>query len=507
MPLNYQKWDNLELSDDSDVETHPNVDKASMIRWKQRDIHEKREQRRQLIAKLKSELELNAVLRPRIKAVVSGIADKGVDYYRSVQRRIKENPSDEKPATNAPNQPTFDMMIGQLLGDLWREAAWLVDGDAKVVDGAVIKDGKKVDEKTGEPAWANEAVVPESKKELLAQALTERLNWHLDELDRRDVEVKKEIQHEEAEAAKKITSEGIHEGFSMSSVNKAVPSPLDDKKKSAPSASSKSRTEQTIEVLNPGAASKAAKAEAEDDGDDEEGEVAALSPAARAFVNIPMGDFEKSYEFIKKDSSVLSEKQHDAILLEAFEAERRGDKALAKRCVHQSMLINYCRELGRDGVGLFFQRMISKNPKSIDMFKDDFARTYGHVERRSKELAAETEANEEREQIQLVAEDPSVKIGFNIPDGPPPAELRIEGEGADQLDMDQVRAFLERKWEIFQGFSPALQAALKTENLEEVNKVLGKMKVADAEQVVELMQEGGMLSFSEQGVRDMTQEQ
>lgn len=53
---------------------------------------------------------------------------------------------------------------------------------------------------------------------------------------------------------------------------------------------------------------------------------------------------------------MLTEATHDAMLLEAFEAERRGDKALAKRCVHQSLLINYCRELGRDGVGLFFQR-------------------------------------------------------------------------------------------------------------------------------------------------------
>jgi len=40
-----------------------------------------------------------------------------------------------------------------------------------------------------------------------------------------------------------------------------------------------------------------------------------------------------------------------------------------------------------------------------------------------------------------------------------------------------------------------LQTALKTEKLDEVNKVLGKMKVAEAENIVELMQEGGMLSF------------
>lgn len=221
-----------------------------MIRWKQRDIHEKREQRRLLIAKLNSELALNAVLRPRIVSVVDGVKDKGVSHYRAVQRRVKEQPSDEKPATNAPNQPTYDMMLGQLLGDVWREAAWLVDGDAKVENGTVVKGGVKVDEKMGEPEWASEATVPGVKKEVMGQALIERLEWHVKALDQRDVEVKKEIAKEEAEGKKKITSEDIHDGWSASKVNKSAPSPLDKPK---PKTTTKTDTVQEIEVLNPGA--------------------------------------------------------------------------------------------------------------------------------------------------------------------------------------------------------------------------------------------------------------
>lgn len=53
---------------------------------------------------------------------------------------------------------------------------------------------------------------------------------------------------------------------------------------------------------------------------------------------------------------MLTEATHDSLLAEAFEAERKGDKALAKRAVHQALLINYCRQLGKDGVGLFFQK-------------------------------------------------------------------------------------------------------------------------------------------------------
>jgi cell division cycle protein 37 len=135
------------------------------------------------------------------------------------------------------------------------------------------------------------------------------------------------------------------------------------------------------------------------------------------------------------------------------------------------------------------------------MFNEDFASTYDRIARRTVEMMAE---ESEKEQIQLVAEDPSMTISFNLPDGPPPADLRLEGEGTEEMDIEAVRAFLQRKWEIFQSFNPELQTALRTEQLDEVNKVLARMKVAQAEEVVELMQEGGMLSFSERGVRDMT---
>jgi len=138
--------------------------------------------------------------------------------------------------------------------------------------------------------------------------------------------------------------------------------------------------------------------------------------------------------------------------------------------------------------------MISGNPKSIKMFTEDFTATYQRIATRTIEIAAE-ESSQDREQIQLVAEDPSTQIGFNIPDGPPPADLRIEGEGSEELDMEQVRAFLERKWEIFEAFPEKFKDALKTEKLDEVNKVLGDMKVEEAEEVVGLLQEGGMLSF------------
>ncbi|WVQ76708.1 hypothetical protein IAR50_006382 [Cryptococcus sp. DSM 104548] len=500
MPLNYSKWDMLE--------EHPNVDKKSMIRWKQRDIHEKREQRKLQIAKLNSELSLNGVLRPRIEAIVSGLSANGFDHYRAVQRRIKEAPSAEKPQTGAPNQPTYDMMLGQLLEDVFKEGTWLVDGakwDGKIKK--ILINGTAADFNTPVPEWAT-GEIPENKKEVLKEKLEERLKWNVDELVRRDAEVKKEIEKEEAEMRKKITSDDIHEGWDKSTVNPAKQGVWDEKPKAKPAP----KKEQTIEVLNPKASSSALTPSAPpaEESDDEE-EFGPLSASGRAFANIPIGAFEKSYNFIQNDSSVLSSSTHDSLLAEAFDAERRGDNQLAMRCVHQSLLISYCRQLGKDGVGLFFQKMITRNPQSLKMFQEDFIRTYGRIQIRTKEILAEEAKNPssssaERETIQLVATDPSMEITFNLPDGPPPAELSLEGEGAEELDIEDVRAWLQRKWDIFEGFPEDFRKALQTENLEKVNKVLGDMSLNQAEEIVGLLQEGGMLSFSEKGVRDMTKQ-
>lgn len=140
------------------------------------------------------------------------------------------------------------MMMGQLLGDVFRESAYIVDGAKGGAE--VTYEGKKVDESMPLPSWAD-GVVPDNKVQQLQNALEERLEWHLKELDRRDAEVKKEIEAEEKEQAKKITSEGIKDGWDATSVAKPKASPLDDKPKQK---AKKAEKTETIEVLNPGAA-------------------------------------------------------------------------------------------------------------------------------------------------------------------------------------------------------------------------------------------------------------
>ena len=91
-----------------------------------------------------------------------------------------------------------------------------------------------------------------------------------------------------------------------------------------------------------------------------------------------------------------------------------------------------------------------------------------------------------------------------MPDGPPPENLELEGPGFENVSIEDVRKALQMRWDVFQSFDESLQEALKSQSLENVNKVLGAMKVDEAEEVVRLLDVAGILNFSEHGVRDQT---
>lgn len=155
---------------------------------------------------------------------------------------------------------------------------------------------------------------------------------------------------------------------------------------------------------------------------------------------------------------------------------------------------------------------MSTNKDALRVFEDDVKQTWDRIDSRSKELAAERAAagvNEsgEREQIQLVAQDPSTTITFEIPDGPPPEDLKLEGEGSESMDVEKVREFLQTRWDIFQSFPKNLKKALEKKDLEEVNRVLGRMSVDEGEETVRLLDEAGILSFSSTDIVDKTQGQ
>lgn len=480
MPLNYSKWDALELSDDSDIECHPNVDKRSFIRLKQRQIHQQRDERKQKIEQLKHEAGLNATLLEKINQLLQGTKKDGADHLR--QTASKLSTSHQVQPTSSDVQPTIDQMIFNLISQVLTK---------------IKNDNSSQDEDS---------------------AAEEQLKFHLKRLSDREEQRKVELQREEAEAKKHITSEDIHDGFDVSHVDRkpsaAIDEPLDAPSK--PKSTQKIK-KTNLEVLNPQATHPSShsppkgepETDEDEDDDDDDDELPRLSPSAQKFAKIKSADYSSSLSAIQADPSLyLNESTTDALLVEAFESEMKGKKTYAKNCVHQGLLLQYCRKLGRDGVSLFFRKVGSGEPKAMQVFLDDVNSTYDRISNRCAVIIAErAKEPTPKEQIQLVPTNPSTSISFEVPDGPPPENLELKTEDpaeAEKLDIEEVRRFLWDRWNTFNAFPKKLQKALRSKQLERVNQVIGEMEILEAEKIVQDLDRVGILCFSEAGIIDKT---
>lgn len=148
--------------------------------------------------------------------------------------------------------------------------------------------------------------------------------------------------------------------------------------------------------------------------------------------------------------------------------------------------------------------MMAGDQRAQKVFVDDFQKTYAHVVNRVKITAEEAAAAGGRQQIQLVATNPEQTISFNVPDGPPPENLVLEGPGTEGMDIEEVRKVLQMRWDVFDSFDEELKACLREGSLEKVNLLLGEMSVEDAEIVVRNLDMTGILNFTEGGIRDAT---
>ena len=93
-----------------------------------------------------------------------------------------------------------------------------------------------------------------------------------------------------------------------------------------------------------------------DDDDDEE--LPHMTPTLDEFAKLPLWDFDKSWSFIQNHRDVVVPGASDALLVSAFRFQRGSKSKHAKQCVHQSLILQYCEKLGKDGVQLFFRRCV-----------------------------------------------------------------------------------------------------------------------------------------------------
>ncbi|RPA83578.1 Hsp90 co-chaperone Cdc37 [Ascobolus immersus RN42] len=454
MPVDYSKWDKIELSDDSDIEVHPNVDKRSFINAKRRQIHEQREQRKMQIKRIRTEREINEALLGRIEKLLRALrAQTSTPQANDKPDEVVFRTLIETSATETEDKPAGDPIEGGLTYS--KMISTLVDQVKKELEG---KDGK----------------------EKFEGYLT-TIERHYKKIQEMHAEAAVKLAELEKEERSKITMDDIHDGFNASQVNRSNV-PL-----SQPSnTSTKKKTVETVEQLNPGVKAPTPESIAKKRQETEDDDLEPASELALRFAQIKPGRYNELLSFIRDNREIVAEKNTDALLVEAFTAEMEGRSEYAKQCVHQALLLQYCRTLGPDGISLFFKRITTQGHQAQKVFLDDVSQTYNRIHLRGRELAKQK--NEDVEQIQLHAVDPGTAIAISVPPKNP------------QTDEERQAR------EIFESFPLDMQQALETRELDEVNKVLGKMKVVDAEKMVEMLSAGGMLALESEIIDATTDE-
>lgn len=427
---------------------HPNVDKRSFIRAKQNQIHQERQQRKLQIEAYKFENTIHDGLLKRISAMVTSLQshaseanDAGAQDAASIALKVlietnpgpdadKVPPRPEGLQSHHPSPTTYTQMVAALIDEI----------------------NKALDKKEPKDRF---------------QAFIEEFEEHAKKITQIQKETNLKLEKLLKEEGKKITSSDIHTGFNSSHVSKAKAS--DNKGAST-----------EVELLNPtfnpsAPQSSSSKATADDDEETE------ASPAAKQFAKIPSRDYAGSLKFISQNPQILTERETDGLLVLAFDAALERNDDYSRQCVHQALLLQYCRALGKDGVGLFFKRITSKGHQAQEVFFKDVQDTYMRIKNRSREILAQRAKDSENgeegvEQIQLHAVEPGTVIQIKVP-------------AADSQDEDEQKARA-----IFDGFKPDMKKALESGDLDAVNKVLGKMKVEEAEELVALFGEVRILT-------------
>lgn len=422
---------------------HPNVDKRSFIRAKQNQIHQQRFERKHKIETYKYERIINDGLLRRINALLTALQSHRAEaesrnpdelIFRAIMESAGDPGEDQPPpppegvhTQEKEPLPTYSKMMASLVDQV-------------------------------------KAKVDEDKSENRFDAYVKEVEAHRAKVEDLQKQLQEQLEQLEKEDRKKITSEDIHTGFDSSIVSKPQKASVTEEKKPA-----KKQQVAEVELLNPGAANRDVEQSSGGDADVDDDDEVEASELGKKFARINVGDYRTSLQFISENPQVLAERETDGLLVLAFNSSLEKKHDFAKQCVHQALLLQYCRALGRDGVQLFFKRITTPGHQAQKVFLDDVNSTYARIRDRTKEIEKQREqeaASGGVEQIQLHAVDPGTTINIKIP----PKESE---------DLAEIEA---RK--IFESFPPGLQRALESGSLDEVNKVLGKMSVEEAEEVV-----------------------
>lgn len=463
MPIDYSKWDKIELSDDSDIEVHPNVDKNSFIKWKQRDIHEKRQQRNLEIKSILVQLTTYVSLNNRVDFLLENLSDKDILNDKVILEVLnKEFDPKEKFSYEKLKKDRADTLRKGLK-------------DLEFNDDE-LKDLPPFNEMVEDLFTQVKEDHPEAKED--AAKLRQFLSDHRKKID--DILSSQSTKLDDLLYQKSmlISSEDIHTGFDRSFLNKE-----DNEEPDAPEpVKTKKEVVTSMETLN---SPKAVDTPSKEESSAESGDDYVVSPTTAEFAKISSTDIDASASFLLKHTKICTEQQKDALIMTAFDYQLEGKSKEAKQVIHQSLLLQYIAQLAGNStnkeqvikaIKLFCSKIKDRNTPASLGFNQDVENTFNHIKTRCEVIKQEHESagGEEEALIQLKALDDKTQLLVNIPE-----------KGT-------------KEYEIFTTeISTEMQKAVQTESLDEVNKVFAKMSVEEAEQVLEKFNECGVIGITD----------
>ncbi|TPX65664.1 threonine---tRNA ligase [Spizellomyces sp. 'palustris'] len=441
----YSKWDKLELSDDEDFECHPNVDKASMVRWRQSEIHRQRHLRKVKLECLAHETRINCKVQSALEEflVDSHLLEKLQGFVGVVEDWDKELEKEYRRRVEL----DWDARWGAVQGDAFVEARI---GFRELLSGVLegLEGGGDVVRVVGG------AVGRIRERQQLVDDVVRR---------------------EEEEAKKKLTVDDLKEGFNKTVLSKNSEKPNE-----------KQTVIETIHAPGNGAGSGhvASPPPPPPEDDDEEADRITYPPAETFSKLVTM---ESSFAFLLQNPTLVSQRYSDMILAEAFRKQMDGQDKEARQCVQQALLLQYCALLGADGVRLFFTRLSSPNHTASTMFHKDVLETYTRIQMRVRTLLAEQSATQAAERAALEQRLASC--------------TRPDGTYFLSMSVDASEAELERA-RVFGELAPEFQKALLLQDVDLINGFLTSVGREEGERVVRLCSGVGLLDLEEEEEED-----
>lgn len=444
MPIDYSKWDKIELSDDSDIEVHPNVDKRSFIKWKQQSIHENRMKRNQDIKNLETQTEMYSCLNKRVDKLLQHLSDQDLVIKENVSKFLNANfdKSEKSEGDNVdPDIPSYNEMVEDLFDQLERDAK--NEGkdpkDGSLIRQLILKHRKKIDDVT--------------------------------------VEAKHKLEELYREKNALISSDDIKPGFDSGFMNKKE---TKEEGKLAENLEKVAAAKSDTTSVLPNLPQQFIEYE----------DVMQLAPETEEFGKIASSDYAKSESYLLSHMPIISEQQKDALMMKAFEFQMKGDEKSTYRVIHQSELLAYIREIYdmkkitalvpsemKQVITMFFQRVVrGSNVAGKQSFLQSVQAKFDHVKNRVHIMEQEHQNEQEGvETIQLKSLDDSTELEVNLPNF----------ESTDPEEIKRVEAF--RK------LPKVMQDAVKTRNLDRVNEVFAETPIKEAEEYLDLLNEADII--------------